>query len=410
MENNEIRPGLIQNENGTLTVTFDGSIRYLAGSKVLTLSQAAETENGNQQENENEDWAIFPFRLLSATTIWGHGYPLDFSRKGVVQKAAELFEGKTIYPNHNWRVENWLGKVRNSKYNTSTDPAGIDADLYIHRKKKGNDDIILGLETDAIEHDSVTMDIEYEMSHPDMKPRDFWEELGKTGDDGELVRLIVTEIITGYEVSLVWLGADHTASKLPQGNTAPQSTTALSQNINNDPKEKNKMTLLEKLKETYLELVKDSSITIDTEGDLVQAIKTALNENASLKATKKKLEAQVQQLKLFETFHADLIQEIKNSCTAAAKLLNGTGATEPSTTHKLLIEQTTDYDSLVALQKELDFEKRKLFPATCQHCGQPVGEIRSSVEMPVAEGAPVGAVTQAKKEGPFPASGLNQVY
>lgn len=70
----------------------------------------------------------------------------------------------------------------------------------------------------AVHSDSVTVRFKHEPSHTFEKPNEFWDKLGTTDKDGELVRLIVTEVISFKEVSLVSHGADPFAQVMDKEN------------------------------------------------------------------------------------------------------------------------------------------------------------------------------------------------
>lgn len=162
---------------------------------------------------------IFPlFRALSADLI--AGYFLDFREKGVLEAAAPLLQGQTVYTNHRfWDVERWIGVVNLAEWDakgerTSGIP-GINTELKIDwvvapRIARG-----LLMKPPAIHSVSATVIFEWQASHPDLlEKRIFWQNLGEE-IDGEIVRIIVTKILEFWELSLVFQGADRWAKQMP---------------------------------------------------------------------------------------------------------------------------------------------------------------------------------------------------
>lgn len=160
-----------------------------------------------------EDYIKVPFRLLSATIVGaGTWKATDFSNAHLLQSSRHMLEGKGVYKDHETDVNNWVGIIEAVKWSEGyiTEdgvkvPAGIDGILAIDTKV----DIKLarGLMAGAIYSNSVTVEFEWAKSH-DLEDSDFFNQLGKIGADGKMVRRIVTKITNFHETSLVWLGAD----------------------------------------------------------------------------------------------------------------------------------------------------------------------------------------------------------
>ncbi|HEV2762049.1 MAG TPA: hypothetical protein VGV38_03560 [Pyrinomonadaceae bacterium] len=160
---------------------------------------------------------IYPlFRALSAVLITG--YWIDFSRPGVLEESVPLLYGQTVFKNHSfYDVERWLGVVNQSVWDAEGAQAGgvpgINAELKIDWK--ANPLIARGLlmEPPAIHSVSVTVETEFEYSHPDIVQEDRWKFFDLLGEEvnGQIVRFIVTKIISYWEISLVFKGADDLA-------------------------------------------------------------------------------------------------------------------------------------------------------------------------------------------------------
>lgn len=168
-------------------------------------------EGGAQEFKPDPDAYIdFPVRALSKILIsrlW-----LDVSQGNVLQRSTPLLKSRTVFPDHNVKIENWLGVVLDSAWNGKASPPGIDAQVRIHAY--ANPKIAMGLLTDppAINRVSVTFLFQWKKSH-DMEDDNFWRMLGQEVDD-EVVRIIVTEITNYGELSLVWFGADPGAKRI----------------------------------------------------------------------------------------------------------------------------------------------------------------------------------------------------
>lgn len=156
------------------------------------------------------DYAIAPFRLLSAGII--EGYWIDFS-EDILKAAVEKFNNITVFPDHEPNIRDWIGVVTNARITNSKGVLGIDADFKIDIVQ--NPEIIRGLQMSppAIKHCSVGVRIDGKPSHRFETKWEFERKLGKM-IDGQVVRTIVTEIMDVNEVSLVYKGADPHATRL----------------------------------------------------------------------------------------------------------------------------------------------------------------------------------------------------
>jgi len=159
------------------------------------------------------------FRMLSATLI--RGYWIDYSDPGLwTPETVSLFEGTTLYMDHNKPVAEWIGVTANAALSTSTGILGVDADFHIDPTQ---DDMLAGgairrglalQPTPAIRACSVGIHFDAIPSHG-MNAGDwkFWDLLGSELD-GEIVRFICKKILRIVECSLVYAGADPGAHSL----------------------------------------------------------------------------------------------------------------------------------------------------------------------------------------------------
>lgn len=212
-----------------------------------------------------EDWTpkdvdfIEPvFRTLSETIVSQYGIPIDFGKPGVLKASMPLLLGQTINTNHETDTENAIGSVSKvfwqeaTKVNGIKVPAGINGVFKIDAKS--NPRIARGILMDppAIHSNSVTVQFKHEPSHPELKD-EFWDKAGSYDKDGNLIRLIVTEIVAYKETSLVSHGADVFAQKINEdGNiTNPKYAGAVynfkEQSLINKPHKNSDMELLELL-------------------------------------------------------------------------------------------------------------------------------------------------------------------
>ncbi|UOG59020.1 hypothetical protein [Leptospira noguchii] len=187
---------------------------------------------------ENEEFAEFNFRMLSAVLI--PGWWCDFRKPGVLEAATELFTTK-IYTDHQRTVRNSIGITRNPVFTNRNGIPGVDSVFRIF--KAFGSDVIARLKTipALIDANSVGITFAYERSHPQLE--NFYERLGEIVDGG-IVRLIVTKILSIPETSLVAVPADDTARKFEEFNL-PNS------NLTNQNNQEDKM----KIKRTILSLL-----------------------------------------------------------------------------------------------------------------------------------------------------------
>jgi hypothetical protein len=175
----------------------------------LFLSQNLESGDGSLVKDDPKlPYVIFKFRMLSKALI--EDYALDFTKGNVLKDAIKLFTTK-IFKDHSTHVENSIGVTMNPVWSNSRGLEGIDGDYKIFREFGAS--IISRLLTDPPILDSTSVGIRftYEKSHPGLE--DFYYHLGEE-IDGEIVRLIITKILSVPEVSIVYAGADPNAKRL----------------------------------------------------------------------------------------------------------------------------------------------------------------------------------------------------
>jgi hypothetical protein len=174
-----------------------------------------------------EDWVpkegefIYPtYRLLSETLVYKWGIPIDFSMNNILKKSISKFLGQTVNTNHVTEVENAIGSIVEVAWQDSykvgkiTVPAGANGVFKIDAKS--NPRIARGILMDppAIHSTSTTVRFKHVQSHPQMSREEFFDKAGSYDDKGELIRLIVTDVVGYKEQSLVGRGADPFAQKV----------------------------------------------------------------------------------------------------------------------------------------------------------------------------------------------------
>lgn len=189
----------------------------VAPSSLAPPAQAAPAFETFEDVKPKDGDYIYPlFRALSQTLIRGHW--IDFSEPGVLEESVPLLEGQTVYKNHNfWDVEQWLGAVNRSVWDAAGEGAGgvpgINAELKIDWKV--NPLVARGLlmTPPAIHSVSVTVESEFEYSHPELAEKGPWAFSDMLGEEvnGEVVRFIVKRVLSYWEISLVFKGADDLA-------------------------------------------------------------------------------------------------------------------------------------------------------------------------------------------------------
>jgi FtsZ-binding cell division protein ZapB len=189
-----------------------------------------------------EDFIYPVFRALSATVVWKGYKPIDFTKDGVLKRAMGLLIGQTINADHETALGNGMGVVRSTTWQESykvgdiTVPAGINAEFMIDGK--ANPRIARGImsEPPIIHSNSVSVKFTWLPSHKETSDNEFFNKLGTRDDKGVLYRLIVDEIISFSETSLVNHGADPFAQIIKNGkiNNPKYASTVYSFSCNDD--------------------------------------------------------------------------------------------------------------------------------------------------------------------------------
>lgn len=172
----------------------------------------------------SEDYIEPMYRLLSSCIVNKAYAPVEFP-EDILKASMYLLVGQTVNCDHETSVGNAIGAVKSVSWqeaykDEATEvevPAGINGVLKIDGKS--NPRIVRGILMDppSIHSNSVTVMFEWEPSHTFDKPWMFYEKWGTYDENGELVRKIVTKIISYKETSLVSHGADPFAQIIRDG-------------------------------------------------------------------------------------------------------------------------------------------------------------------------------------------------
>lgn len=323
--------------------TFSGGVIQ---GMATPINLAAVENNGGLNP---EEYYVTNCRLLSAAVTPYRKF--DFTREGVLKSAAPLFDGLTLYANHDADVNDWKGMVQEPVWDGTNTPNGINAKAVFDRTVDPK--LARGVETRALRSFSVTIWFTYEKSHPDLK--NFYDYLGEEVE-GEMVRLIVTQITQAGEVSVVWEGEDPFAKSFNAGPGDPGSGKDNHQIGGTDMK----------FTATILELLGIAACTEVTaemlEGKITEVISGLKNEIATLKpdaALGKQLltETRTRAVTLYKAVKGDKFQQT---------FIDG-------------VINTADLAVCRTLVSEYEAEIDKSIPLTCPKCGEKLAR-RSSLD------------------------------
>ena len=171
--------------------------------------------------NPKDEEFIYPvFRMLSEVVL-SKGYPIDFSKKGVLKKSMHMMTGQTINVDHETALGNAIGAITEvawqESYKTASGkivPAGFNGVFKIDGKSNPRIARGIMMKPPSIHSNSVTVRFGWEPSHTFDTDSEFFDKLGSYTKEGELVRIVVNEIKQYSETSLVGHGADPYAQKI----------------------------------------------------------------------------------------------------------------------------------------------------------------------------------------------------
>ena len=289
----------------------------------------------------------------------------DFTKDNVLKDAVPIFEGLTLYANHWIDVENWKGKTQNAVWDDKNKPNGINclvlADRIVDPK------LARGLETKALRSFSVTIWFKFEKSHPDLPG--FWDRLGEEVD-GQVVRMIVTEITNAAEFSVVWEGEDPYAKSFESGLGA----TGTGHEENHNPKEGDM-----KLTATLLALVGLAAGAEPT----AEELETKIREKFQPLETKiTTLETEIANLKPNAILGEQLLTDTRDKAATIYKTVKGEKFQQ---TFIDGVIQKADLATARALLQEYEEAVDKSVPLKCAKCGETLSRRSSVPENPAGQ-------------------------
>lgn len=373
-------------------------------------------------EPKEEEFILPVFRMLSEVIVAKYA-PIDFSQNGVLKKSMKMLLGQTVYIDHEVAVGNAIGAVAEVFWQESYKskdgikvPAGINAVLKIDGKSNPRIARGIMMKPPSIHSNSVTVRFKWEPSHEFDDVSEFYNKVGTYNKDGELIRLIVTEILAYHETSLVQHGADAFAQKvnedgeindpkyasrvyqftqdkpvsghinfdyksetfsLSADKTSPVPTN---NNLNNNPKTSFSMdeiikqlstnlgfedgvlteeNLAEKVSELFTE--KETAITnLNSEKDRLEI------ENSQLSDDKSNLESELQTAKGNNDSAEQILKNTKAEAVRLYKLAKGEDADE---TIVNLINNTSDLETVKSFLLQYQGETEEEFAGKCDECG-----------------------------------------
>lgn len=318
---------------------------------VVKLQPQQEEENKTLQTVGDEEFVRARFRALSKILI--EDYWLDFRKGDVLKKSVSLLNKQTVYADHEVSIHNWVGVVENTLWDEKSDPPGIDADIMVDATENKKIARGLTIEPPAIHSGSVNTNFLWSKSHPDLEGWDFWWNLGLNIDD-EIVRIIVDEILSYGEFSLVWQGADPFAKR--------------------------------KLSAVLQSLRKEGGVTMEGTNEKVQQLEKKLEElkkeNEKTQEDNTALVKEKEELVKNAELGKKYIEDLKTEIESLYRLLKGEAA-DDDYIEKMI--KSGSVESLQILKKDFEDSLKDEIFLTCPHCGKEVKGIRSSLEKPVQE-------------------------
>lgn len=351
------------------------------------------------------------FRCLSETVLFKYGVPIDFSKEGVLKASMSKLKGQTINVDHEVATGNAIGSVKDVFWQDSykvgrhTIPAGINGIFKIDGKS--NPRLVRGMmmEPPSIHSNSVSVRFKWEPSHDFESISEFYDKLGSYTKEGELVRLVVTEILLYTETSVVPHGADPYAQITNESGSivnpefakgvysfssdlsiskqqqclqfdykisleSDLSTTIPLTKSNIETNHLNTNQNMDYLKQLSLLLgLEESELTDDNFVDKVKghlsSLKQEPEELITLRAEKLRLETELADAKKIAPGFDKLLADLKEDTKKNYKLSVGEEAAD-----QLILESIDkmEFSLLEATNKQYQLSVEKEYPLTCQDC------------------------------------------
>lgn len=376
--------------------------------------------------NPKEEEFIEPvFRLLSETIV-SKGAPIDFGKEGVLKNSMKKLLGQTINIDHETAIGNAIGSVSEvywqESYKTKSGvvvPAGINGKFKIDGKSNPRIARGIMMSPPSIHSNSVTVRFKWEPSHKFDTAQEFYDKVGTYDKKGELIRLVVSEISSYSETSLVSHGADPYAQRINENGeinnpeyaarqysfsadnkqikgvididfktslTADEDSTPPQNNNNTSSNKENKgMELLQ-------EIVKKFSLEVGealTQEKVLESLTAAFDsketalqdkdsEIATLKEDKSALETELEEAKTKAETLGVLETQNKEEAKRLYRLTLAEGE-EADETFEALIDKA-DIDGTKSFITKFSKEVEEKFKPTCKKCGSSNVTMASSQE------------------------------
>lgn len=377
----------------------------------------------SQFDPKNDEFIEPMFRLLSACIVQKNYNPTEFP-EDVLKESMPLLVGQTVNCDHETDIANAIGSVKEVFWQSSftqegiTIPAGINGILKIDGV--ANPRIARGIMMDppSIHSNSVTVQFEWKPSHNFEDPWIFYDKLGTYDENGELIRRIVTKIISYRETSLVSHGADPFAQLItPEGILNPKysssvyygeysdrvtpqdisrkfsfydfkgnkevdilhNTDSFFNKFSNNSHKMNQelLSFIQSLFGEGLLILGDKTPNADTVKNSIQelvnsvtsfrsTVESQAQEINSYKDEINNLKAQVESMKKDSEIAKMYEKEVRDSTMASYKKLMGEDNLDSAIVNLL---ETTNVETLKALKKTYDAQLEDKFPLHCQECG-----------------------------------------
>lgn len=337
-----------------------------------------------------EDDYIYPeFRGLSAAYLGAGGYHLDFSRPGVLQQSIPLLlkapDGVRKTPlklmrDHSYSTGDILGYLQTARWDEGGDQfphPGINVGLALDWKMNPREARALLSTPPLIDSVSFSLSFNWEKSHEDLSMWQFVEMLGRELD-GQIVRLVVTEIVDYDHIALVWEGGDSDAKKIENARKSLRqvedvSLPAAQLETQRIPKTERSLSMngltISNIQQFMAALQTDE---IANEEDLLEAVKAMAQANAELRSKLDTLAAAA-------TAGKKYLEELREDTLRLAALVSGEEAPKEPLSDLI---KSADLKTLQYLHGDYQARAEKLFPAKCAACGSTEISRRSSAEEP----------------------------
>jgi len=325
-----------------------------------------------------EDWLLAKFRAISAAYLGPEGYWLDFSRTGMLLASLPLMLTKgaggtrrrplKFHRNHSDLTQNIIGYISAAQWSDAGGEQsypGVNIDVMIDYKLAPNEARQIMAEPPLVESCSISFFFEWEQSHAELESWQFWNLIGEE-IDGQIVRIMVSEILEYRHVALVHEGADEEADKLEKANSKEQK--AKGKESENPGGNQMKFVLSD---EQVASLAKALGVqALATPEELIEQAQQIATANSTLRGERTGLAAKAGQL--------DKLLGAKRD-TVKGLIVKVDG--ENSKGLQAVVDKL-EWEALSDLEKEYGAKLEGKMPVKCMDCGGTNCERRSSVEEP----------------------------